>query len=302
MKQLSYNKEAVLAAMREQGNADFSEASSVRVTIGATAGWLIGDLFDLEVREAGNRKVRISVPDVVEMRSLIAEARPTAPTSHKRSLTAFLNEMEAQLVNGVTQRRLEVQNRYAYLLMNNFSNRPNEGGAGYIEQDYPLCPQGLDELIAAYNRNTAILMSGYKWRNGLQNGRDVALLSSDLYNEEARHTTEAHGFTVRVNAVAMVDEQGELITKHEMEMVQDHSSQVGQAIISYCRRNAPKVINFSTTEGLTIARAMAQTKLHLILAKSSQMLHDAITKREAELKALGFDIQITYAEPEALAS
>lgn len=302
MKELSYNKEAVLAAMREQGDADFSEATSVRVTIGATAGWLIGDLFDLEVREGGNRKVRISVPDVVEMRSLIAEARATAPAGHKRSLTAFQNEMETQLVNGVTQRRLEVQNRYAYLLMNNFSNRPTEGDAGYIQQDYPLSSQGLDELIAAYNRNTAILMSGYKWRNSQHYGRDVALLSSDLYKEEAQYIAEAYGFAVKVNAVAVVDEQGELITKHEMEMVQDHSSWAGQAIISYCQRIAPKVINFSTTEGVTIARAMAQTKLHLIYAKSSQMLHDAITKREAELKALGFDIQITYAEPEALAS
>lgn len=305
MKELSYNKEAVLAAMREQGNASIDTSPTrVQVTIGATAGWLMGDLFDLEVRDVTSRKVHISVPDIVEMRSLIDEARSDvrATPHHKRSLTAFKKEMETELTKGVTKRQLEAQNRYVYLLMNNFSNRPSRGDAGYIEQDYPLSSLGLDELIAAQNRNTAILMSGYKWRNGQHYGRDAALLSSDLYNEEARYTAVSHGFTVKVNAVAVVDEQGELITKHEMEMVADHSSWVSDYIIHHCIRNAPKVIKFSTTEGSAVAQDMAQTKLHIILAKSSQMLHNAITKREAELKALGFDIQITYAKPEALVS
>jgi len=294
MHQYQYNKDAVLAQMRERGIANFQEPNKVDVVTGSTSGYLVSDLFDLEVTELGNRRVNITVHDVAELRTLIAEARRTAPANHHRSLFRFNSQMNKAVAEATRKAEMKAQTLYAYLLMDNYAPRLHEGDAGYVAQDYPLSVIGLDELISAYNRNQEMLMSDFAWQSGRRNGRDVAFLRTSLYDENAQWSTTAYGFSVAVTAKATVDVDGELAVKYEMETLQDHSSRIGEAIMRYCRDFAPLMLTFNTDRDLRIAKELASNKLHLILTKSAQLLHHAITMRERELRGLGFDIQIAY--------
>jgi hypothetical protein len=301
MKELSYNKERVITEMAARATQDLAVAPvRVNVTTGATTGYLISDLFDLDVNNVGGRKVSVAVNDVEEMRELIATARPSAPTSHRRSFTTFLNEMEASLTENAIRRQTLAERQYHYLIEPR-GQIPNEGQAGYIvREDYPLRNLGLDDLVGSYNRIVQMQEGNTLWRAGERYGREVVYLSSDLYDVNAGYTNQSFGFSVRFVADLSVTD-GNPITTYDMELVVDHSSRVNEGVFAYVRsRGIP--IKFSTTGTFEEAVKMANETLGSVLAAADNITTYAIDQRVSELDGLGFNHEMRLITTEAIAS
>ena len=301
MKELSYNRERVITEMVARATQDLAVAPvRVNVTTGATTGYLISDLFDLDVDNVGGRKVSVTVNDVNEMRELIATARPSAPTSHRRSFTTFLNEMEASLTEKAIRRQTLAERRYHYLIEPR-GLIPNEGQAGYIvREDYPLRNIGLDDLVGSYNRIVQMQEGNTLWRAGERYGCEVVYLSSDLYDVNAGYTHQSFGFSVRLVADLSVTD-GNPITTYNMELVMDHSSRVNEGVLAYVRsRGIP--IKFSTTGTFEEAVKMANETLGSVLAAADNITTYAIDQRVSELDGLGFNHEMRLITTEAIAS
>lgn len=301
MQQISYNRERVITEMSARAAQDLAVAPvRVNVTTGATTGYLISDLFDLDVNNVGGRKVSVAVNDVEEMRELIATARPSAPTSHRRSFTTFLNEMEASLTENAIRRQTLAERRYNYLIEPR-AQIPNEGQAGYIvREDYPLRNLGLDDLVGSYNRIKQMQEGNTLWRAGERYGREVVYLSSDLYDVNAGYTHQSFGFSVRFVADLSVTDGNPVIT-YDMELVMDHSSRVNEGVLAYVRsRGIP--IKFSTTGTFDEAVKMANETLGSVLAAADNITTYAIDQRVSELDGLGFNHEMRLITTEAIAS
>lgn len=302
MKELSYNRERVITEMAARATQDLAVAPvRVNVTTGATTGYLISDLFDLDVNNVGGRKVSVTVNDVDEMRELIATARPSAPTSHRRSFTTFLNEMEASLTEKTIRRQTLAERRYHYLIEPS-GQIPNEGQAGYIvREDYPLRNIGLDDLVGSYNRIVQMQEGNTLWRTGERyDGREVVYLSSDLYDVNGRYTNQSFGFSVRFVAdLSLTD--GNPITTYNMELVTDHSSRVNGSVLAYVRSQGIP-IRFSTTGTFEEAVKMANETLGSVLATADNITTYAIDQRVSELDGLGFNHEMRLITTEAIAS
>jgi len=301
MKELSYNRERVITEMAARATQDLAVAPvRVNVTTGATTGYLISDLFDLDVNNVGGRKVSVAVNDVEEMRELIATARPSAPTSHRRSFTTFLNEMNSSLTENAIRRQTLAERRYHYLIEPR-GQTPNEGQDGYIvREDYPLRNLGLDDLVGSYNRIVQMQEGNTLWRAGERYGREVVYLSSDLYDVNAGYTHQSFGFSVRFVADLSVTD-GNPITTYDMELVVDHSSRVNEGVLAYVRsRGIP--IKFSTTGTFEEAVKMANETLGSVLAAANNITTYAIDQRVSELDGLGFNHEMRLITTEAIAS
>jgi hypothetical protein len=303
MKQLAYNRANVVNEMAARATQDLANGPMrVNVITGTTTGYLISDLFDLDVNVAGNRKVSVIVNDVEEMRELIAAARPSAPTNHRRSFTTFLNEMEMVVTNGASRRQRDAEENYLYLLTSGSFQAPTEGQAGYIVRPaYTLRHIGLNDLVSTYNRIAQMQEAGFVWRKGERYGREVVFLSSHLYDAEAQYTDKSFGFSVRVVADLHISDNDIPLITYNMELIADHSSWVNESVRSYLVENGMET-TFSVTGNFEAAASMAADTLRLALDKAEYITTFAVEQRVQELENLGFHPEMRLITTEAIAS
>ena len=303
MQQLSYNRSNVITEMNERATQDLANVPvSVNVTTGATTGYLIGDLFDFDVTNIGNRQVQVNITDVEEARQLIAAARPDAPTNHRRSFTTFLKEMDAAVEVNATRRLRNAADNYHYLLTGSTSSAPTEGQAGYIQRsEYTLRALGLDDLVATHNRIEEMKRRGFLWRASNRYGREIIALSSDLYDEEAGYTAKSFGFSVLVTTELTVGKDGVPFTTYRMELTVDHSSWANNLVQSYVLAQGI-TREFSTTGTFEEATEMATSTLMRVIEKAEYITAYAIEQRVTELDRLGFNHEMRLITTEAIAS
>ena len=290
MNNLTYNRGDLIVAMQKRAAEEPTTPTNVRVTVGETAGWLVGDLFDLEVQPRGSRKVEIKVTDIAEMREAIVNARATAPANHKRSFTNFINEMDTTIRRSEGHRQQRNESRYTGFITGYYGNTEPAFTIG----DYPLSHFGMDDLVGAYNRINDLLVGGYELRSYDRFGRTTVALGSKLYDNNDTYTVKSLGFSAVFNTILTVNDYGQLVSTLKMEIVGDHTVSVASTLLHYFAQTENEMVNFSSTGSTDEAVEMAVNKIYDLLHKSLDIVNTALHHKVREVTEAGFSIELTH--------
>lgn len=252
----------------------------VDVEVGASAANLVGDLFDIDVRQDGRTgKVRVANPSA--LRLAIGQERENAPVAVKRNLTAFLKALNEQLPAAEANHQRNA-NAGIFGLVD-----PNYASSAHSTISGPLRGTALKDLVTAYNFANRVLEN-----NDIQVSRERR--SSDYFRTTITIDPPYRGKALVATTRLRLSEDFTFDLVSDLDGNYDAPAALRTLIANYGSEGHWSRIR-STTQisGVqAVDEAAGEDLVDYFLSKATVDLQQAIIARVAELRGLGYDFVV----------
>jgi hypothetical protein len=270
--------DAIIAQIQANGVA--TPLPYVDVEVGSTPANLVGDLFDIDVRQDG-RTAKVRVVDPSALRLAIGQERENAPATVKRNLTTFLRALNEQLPQAEARHQRNANLDLIGLVDPNYAYTAHSTISG------PLRGTALKDMVIAYNFANRVLEN-----NDIQVSRERR--GSDSFRTTITIDPPYRGKALTVTTRLRLSENFTFDLVSSLDNNYEAPTAIRTLISSYqSEGHTGRVSSTTQVTGVQAEDEAAGCDLvDYFFSKATVDLKFAIEARVTELRNLGYDVVV----------